>query len=215
MLALSFICGLNFSPTGRECTVVSISSNTSDPFSPYCLALHWVMGNSHEHRFIFKISSQPVSAMFFFFFSSSYIVQRWSRKLTRKRPVNPIVSSSYFYRCEQCFQCSCHWAPTAYLLEMCSSEVVAWMCLWCQVGFTKSNQKAFDINQSPVSMPHGKLQVIEVQICPHLPCWGFIWSLLQKIQQSCQISIKICSYSLQPLSSAPLRTKTLWSPLIL
>lgn len=35
MLDLSFYCGLNFCPMGREFSVVSTASNTLDPFSLY------------------------------------------------------------------------------------------------------------------------------------------------------------------------------------
>lgn len=56
-------------------------------------------------------------------------------------------------------------------------------------------------------MPHGKLQMIKVQISPRPPSLGFIWSMRQKMQLSCQISIKIYSYSWQRLSPYPLKDK--------
>lgn len=49
---------------------------------------------------------------------------------------------------------------------------------------------------------------------PVLLCLGFIWSMQQKMQLSCQISIKIYSYSWQRLSRTPLKTRALWSPLM-
>lgn len=89
----------------------------------------------------------------------------------------------------------------------------------CQIhgarfAFPSQIKKPFDVNQSPASMPHGKMQMIKVQISPCPPCRGFIWSLRQKMQPSRRISIKIYSYFRQTLFPAPLKTSPLWSPLM-